>query len=193
MLQAMRVSWLIALLVALQGSCARGREPEKASTDLARITGRHAEADSSESRLARKERARIAMSGPILDIHAEGTSKGLAIRFRTRDLMPPNGETLVSVPLVREITVERVDKSGRGRVQECLVWGQQPTRMKEWRYGDSPAGCEKDGCGELAAGEYVMSVQILGGGGGIRLVVDEQGIVTPHPLKGATEPLWDGK
>jgi len=65
--------------------------------------------------------------------------------------------------------------------------------MEEWRYGDAPSGFTKVGCDELSPGEYVVSVQFLGGYGGVRIVVDEKGTVTPRPLKGSTEPLWNGK
>jgi len=192
MFSAMRSCWVVLLLVAVQVSCVREREHERPSSELAR-TGREAHANPSDAQLARKERARIAMSGPALDIHAEGTARSLAVHFRTRSIVPPGGETLVSVPVVQAITMGKADNRGRLRTPDCTVSGEEPIRMKEWRYGDSPAGYEKSGCGELTPGEYVISVRILGGGGGLGLTVDDKGTVTPHPLPGSTEPLWDGK
>jgi hypothetical protein len=157
------------------------------------MTGRQAQANSSDALPAWKERARIEMSEPTLDIYVERTTGALVFRFRTRDLIPPNGETVVSVPVVQAITVGKADNRGRLHTQDCVLSGEQPARMEEWRYGDTPAGFDKVGCEQLPPGEYVVSVRILGGGGGLGLTIDEQGVVTPHSLRGSTEPLWDGK
>lgn len=192
MLTRMRSCWFIGALV-LQANCVREREPERFSKESVPIAGRAVQGNQSDAELARKERARILMSGPILDIHPEGTARALTVRFRSRDLVPPNGETVVSLPQIQKISVERVDALRRRREPECRISGNDPIRMKEWRYGESPAGFEKLGCGELGPGEYVISAQYLGGYGGIRIVIDEQGTVTSRPLKGSTEPLWDGK
>lgn len=193
MFTTMRLCCLFILPALVQVNCLQSQDHEKPSNKLGGVAVREANASPSEIRQARKERARIAMSGPALDIHASGTSRVLVFRFRTRNLVPPGGETIVSVPVVQAITMGKADNRGRLSTPDCVVSGEAPVRMKEWSYGDAPAGYERSGCGKLAAGEYVISVRILGGGGGLGLTVDDKGSVTSHPLPGSTEPLWDGK
>jgi hypothetical protein len=193
MFATMRLCCLFILPVLVQENGVQSHDHEKRSSELGGVVVLEANASPSETRQARKERARIVMSGPALDIHASGTSRVLVFRFRTRGLVPPSGETIVSVPVVQAITMGKADNRGRLRKPDCVVSGEAPVRMTEWRYGDAPAGYEMSGCGELTTGEYVISVRILGGGGGLGLTIDDKGTVTPHPLPGSTEPLWDGK
>lgn len=133
----------------------------------------------------------IVMAEPSIEIAAEGTSKAMMLRFRLRPFIP--GGTSATIPRIERITIRNADKLKRREKPKCLVWTEVAASMKEWRYGEATSGFTKVGCDELGVGEYVVSVQFLGGYGGVRIVVDEKGTVSPRPLKGSTEPLWDGK
>jgi hypothetical protein len=134
---------------------------------------------------------KVVMAEPSIEIAAQGTSKSMMLRFRLRPYIP--GGTSTTIPRIEKITIGKAEEFRRRGKPECLIRADQAVSMKEWRYGDTPPGFTKVGCAELGPGEHVISVQFLGGYGGVRIVVDEKGTVTPHPLKGSTEPLWDGK
>jgi hypothetical protein len=134
---------------------------------------------------------KLLMAEPGIYVTAEGTAQALKLRFRMRPFLPGGANT--SIPLINRITIEKFQKPRRRGAPECLVKADGPVGMREWRYGDTSPGFERFGCEKLPPGEYVVSVQMLGGYGGIGMTVDEKGTVTPHPLPGSTEPLWDGK
>jgi hypothetical protein len=135
---------------------------------------------------------KVLMSEPSIDIATEGTSKAMTLRFRLRPYISGGANT--AIPRIKKITIGKPDELRRRRGKpECLVRAEEAVSMREWHYGETPSGFVKFGCDELAAGEYVISVQFLGGYGGIRVVIDEKGGVTTLPSRGSTEPVWDGK
>jgi hypothetical protein len=183
-----------ALLVpALLLACCRGQQGEKVgSGENARMTTTSpTSGNTTDVSTNRERRAREGLSEPVIDIKPFGTARNLTLRFRSRDLIP--GGTSISIPLVKKILVGKPEKISHRGAPECLVKGEEPVSLKEWRYGDVPAGFEKFGCGELAAGHYVVSATSLGGSGAITIDVDEAGSVTAHPLDATSDPLWDGK
>jgi hypothetical protein len=134
----------------------------------------------------------LVMREPSIDIAADGTSKAMTLRFHFRPYI--SGGTNTAIPRIKKITIGKPDELRRRRGKpECLVRAEEAVSMKEWHYGETPSGFAKFGCDELAAGEYVISVQFLGGYGGIRVVIDEKGGVTTLPSRGSTEPVSDGK
>jgi hypothetical protein len=132
----------------------------------------------------------VLMAEPSIDITAKGTAQTMMLHFRARPAVPDGTDT--TIPRIRKITIGNPEQLRHRGTPECLVRGEEPVSMKVWHYGDTPAGFEKFGCDKLAPGEYAISVQFLGGYGGLRIVVDEKGSVTPRPLEGSTTPLWDG-
>jgi len=172
-------------------ACCRGQQSERAgSGQISRMGVTKPSSNTNDGNSEGERRAREGLSEPVIDIKPLGTAQNLTLRFRSRDLGP--GGVSVSVPLVRKILIGKPEKISHRGAPDCLVRGN-PVRLREWHYGDVPAGFEKVGCGTLAPGHYVVSVSGLGGFGAIIMDVDETGTLTAHPLDATSDPLWDGK
>jgi hypothetical protein len=124
----------------------------------------------------------VVMAEPSIDIVAEGNSEAMVLHFRLRSLL--GGRTTAMIPQIMRIAVWNPESARmRGRKPECLVQAGNPVSLGEWRYDDTPPGFSKFECNKLVPGEYVVSVQFLGGYGGIRIAIDGNRQVRNLPLK----------
>jgi hypothetical protein len=182
----MRIEPVLALLLftGFGSSCQSGGRGGSVEPARAPLQNTGASATSASA----PERPPSLLSESVVDIRPEGTVRDLVFRFRGRtDLL--DGVRVSPRPWIAKVFIGLPGH----REPVCVVQGETPIAMNEWRYGATPEGFEKTGCAQLTAGEYVVSVRGLGAGGGIRIVVDKNGAVSARPLRGATEPIWDGR
>jgi hypothetical protein len=124
----------------------------------------------------------VVMAEPSIDIAADGTSEAMVLRFRLRSFL--GDKTTDMIPQILRIGVWKPEETRRRRgTPQCLVQAESAVNLGEWRYGDTPPGFSKLGCRELVPGEYVVSVQFLGGYGGVRIAIDGKKQVRTLPLK----------
>lgn len=130
--------------------------------------------DAASGEVHRVTSAEKAMAEPVIRVSPVRIGKSMSLRFEYA-----SADTS-EVPLIVSISVERVGDQSTF----CRVANPTSAELKEWRFGETPPGFKREGCSSMHPGEYEIVVVGAGGGGKTRVLIDENGGLTPIPWYG---------